>query len=134
MRSDQSEHDSQFQEEQHFDRNLSQLQKRPQSLALGQNFGHLFHQQLRFLLGYCSPTTILRHVFAELLESLVVVMSNVSKRLAMFLGDFRKGITFEEMEPQGLSLILGQIRQHGLQIRSSHMSLDGIIIELLTRE
>jgi hypothetical protein len=67
------------------------------------------------------------HLVAQLVEAAVVMISDVSKRLAKFPADFRERVAFEEVQAQRLSLILGQRLEHLLQAITPKNCLCGII-------
>jgi hypothetical protein len=48
-------------------------------------------------------------VFAELLKTSIVVVSDVGIRLAEFLSDLRKRVPLEKVESQCFSLVFGQV-------------------------
>jgi hypothetical protein len=68
------------------------------------------------VLNFCSLTAhalwpvqiILIRVLSKFLQTTVVVMANINVGLAQLLGDLCKRTTLIEMEPQRLSLALGQ--------------------------
>src|SRR6185437_14331993 len=64
---------------------------------------------------------------AQLVERAVIVVSHIAQGLPQLVADFRESVALEEVESQGLPLILGQSGQELFQAITPKDSFRGVI-------